>query len=277
MPKGKNALISSLQNSRIKQLTKLAKRRERDQQRITLVEGVREIKHALAAGVIPVEGYICIERLDDEGRQLLTALTILAEEHPITLFEVAPAVFEKIAYRGESGGLLLTIPYIDQPLNNLPLSVIPFIVVVEGVEKPGNLGAILRTADAAGVDAVIVCAGATDLHNPNVVRASLGALFTVPVAEVAAPDLIDWLHREEILIVAADPAAAIYHMAAPLTGPVAVVMGSEAHGLTTRWQSAADIRVKIPMRGHVDSLNLSTATAVLLYEVVRQRLMLPQP
>ncbi len=270
-------MISSLQNNRIKQLAKLAKRRERDQQRITVVEGVREISQALAAGVNPVEGYICVERLDNEGRQIVAALTALAQKRSLTLFEVTPAVFEKIAYRGESGGLLLTIPYVDQPLHNLPLSGIPFIVVVEGVEKPGNLGAILRTADAAGVDAVIVCAGATDLHNPNVVRASLGALFTVPVAEVATEDLIDWLHKQKIAIVAADPMATIYHMTTPLTGPVAIVMGSEAQGLTALWQSVADFRVKIPMRGQIDSLNLSTATAVLLYEVVRQRLMLTQP
>jgi len=265
-------VITSLQNSRIKQLAKLAKRRERDQQRITVVEGLREIRQALAAGVIPVEGYICAELLDEEGRQLVTTLTALAEESDLTLFDVTTAVFAKIAYRGESGGLLLTIPYLDQPLNELPLSATPFIVIIEGVEKPGNLGAILRTADAAGVDAVVVCAGATDLHNPNVVRASLGALFTIPVAEAATTDLIAWLKQQAIPVVAADPAATTYHMAAPLTGPVAIVMGSEAHGLTELWHEAADLRVKIPMRGHVDSLNLSTATAILLYEVVRQRL-----
>lgn len=269
-------MISSLQNNRIKQLAKLTKRRERDQLRVTVVEGVREIKHALATGLIPLEGYICADRLDDEGRQLVATLTMLAHRSALTLFEVTPTVFEKIAYRGESGGILLTIPYIDQPLNNLSLSETPFIIVIEGVEKPGNLGAILRTADAAGVDAVIVCAGATDLHNPNVVRASLGALFTIPVAEVATQDLIAWLHGQKIPIVAADPAATRYHMTAPFTDPVAIVMGSEAHGLTAPWHSAADIRVKIPMRGQVDSLNLSTATAILLYEVVRQRLMLTQ-
>jgi TrmH family RNA methyltransferase len=264
--------ITSLQNNRIKQLAKLTKRRERDQQRLTTVEGVREIGQALAAGVVPLTVYFCSERLDETGQRLLAQLTGLAQTGTTELVEVTTAVFEKIAYRGESGGLLLTIPYVDQPLAQLPLTPNPFLVVVEGVEKPGNLGAILRTADAAGVDAVIVCAGATDLHNPNVVRASLGALFTLPVAEVAGQELIGWLHAQGIQIVAADPAANTYHIAAQLTGPVAIVMGSEADGLSAQWLRAADLTVKIPMRGRVDSLNLSAATAVLLYEVVRQRL-----
>jgi TrmH family RNA methyltransferase len=269
--------ISSLQNPRIKQLAKLTKRRDRDRARTTIVEGVRESRHALAAGIIPVEVYFCPPHLQTEGHTLLAELTTLAATAPITLIEVTAAVFEKLAYRGESGGLVMTIPYIDQPLTALTFSPNPFVVVVEGVEKPGNLGAILRTADAAGVDAVLVCAGATDLHNPNVVRASLGALFTVPIAEVATATLIAWLRQQHIQIVAADPAAAHYHMDAQLAGPVAIVMGSEAYGLTDEWLTAADQRVKIPMRGRVDSLNLSAATAVMLYEVVRQRYKLTKP
>lgn len=263
--------VTSLQNQRIKQLGKLAKRRDRDRERITIVEGVREIRQALAAGVIPHEVYICPPHLQAEGQSLLAQLIDLAATSPVTLIEVTAAVFEKLAYRGESGGLVMTIPYIHQPLTTLALSGNPFVVVVEGVEKPGNLGAILRTADAAGVDAVLVCAGATDLHNPNVIRASLGALFTVPIAEVATPTLIAWLQQKQIQIVAADPAASQVHMDAQLAGPVAVVMGSEAYGLTAAWLAVADQRVKIPMRGRVDSLNLSAATAVMLYEVVRQR------
>lgn len=269
--------ISSLQNHRIKQLVNLKRRRERDRGRVTVVEGVREIGHALAAGIVPLEVYCCLDYCDEEGQQLFGALEALASSHQTTIRLVTPAVFAKIAYRGESGGLLMTIPYIANDLDRLPLSPNPFLVIVEGVEKPGNLGAILRTADAVNVDGVIVCAGATDLHNPNVIRASLGALFTVPIVETDTDLLIDWLHRREIQIVAADPMATTYHMDAPLGDPVAIVMGSEAFGLTPQWMRVADVSVKIPMFGTVDSLNLSVATAVLLYEAVRQRLNLTKP
>ena len=143
--------------------------------------------------------------------------------------------------------------------------------MIDRPEKPGNLGAILRTADAAGVDGVIVCGG-VDLHNPNVVRASLGALFTVPVAEAGAAEAIAWFTAHGIRIIATTPDAVTRYTAVDLTGPVAVVMGSEAEGLSAPWLAAADERVMIPMAGAVDSLNLATSTALLLYEVVRQRI-----
>jgi TrmH family RNA methyltransferase len=191
--------------------------------------------------------------------------------HAPALFEVTPEVFARLAYREGSDGLLLVIPYLDRALSQIPLSTTPFLCIIEGVEKPGNLGAILRTADAAGVDGVIVCSGATDLHNPNVVRASLGALFTVPVAECTSAEAIDWLHEHDIRIVATTPEAPISYFNTDLTGPTAVVMGNEAHGLGEAWLAAANEAVSIPMHGAADSLNLATATALLLYEVVRQR------
>lgn len=282
--------LSSLQNNRIKTLVKLSKRRERDARRVTLVEGAREIFHLLEAGLLPEEVYVCPALLDSETQPLLSRLQ-QSHEHlsakmsavspllttaalavaPPEFIEVTPPVFEKIAYRA-SGGLLLVLPYVNQPLTSLPLSHTPLVVVIEGVEKPGNLGAILRTADAVGVDAVIVCAGATDLHNPNVVRASLGALFTLPIAEVGVDELRAWLTAHQIHIVAADPAATIYYAAHDFSVPTAVVMGSEAHGLSQSWLTGADAIVKIPMHGVVDSLNLSAATAVILYEALRQRM-----
>lgn len=268
-----SVIISSLQNARIKNLVKLGKRRTRDEQRLTLVEGTREIGHALTAGITPVEVYHCLElATDPESRALAVHCEQLARQGKTTLYAVTPAVYRKIAYREESGGLLLVTPYLTQPLAALPLRAAPFLAVIEGVEKPGNLGAILRTADAAGVDGVIVCAGATDVHNPNVVRASLGALFTVPIAEAGAREVITWLHQQQIRIMAASPDGPCAYTAPDLQQPVAVVMGSEAHGLGPAWLAAADAIVQIPMRGVVDSLNLSAATAILLYEVVRQRL-----
>jgi TrmH family RNA methyltransferase len=146
----------------------------------------------------------------------------------------------------------------------------PFLAVIDRPEKPGNLGAILRTADAAGVDGVIV-SGGVDVHNPNVVRASLGTIFTVPVAEATVDTAIAWLRQHDIRLVATTPEAVTPYTAVDLTGPVAIVMGNEAEGLSAQWLAAADLHVVIPMFGQADSLNLATATALLLYEVVRQR------
>lgn len=264
--------ISSLQNQRIKEVLKLNKRSVRDQRRVTVVEGMREVSHALANGVIPTEAYLCRDLASAEGQAQFDALVDkLASLGTPQLFAVTPEVFAKMAYREASDGILLVIPYMGRQLDEIALGASPFLVVIEGVEKPGNLGAILRTADAAGVDGVIVCAGATDLHNPNVVRASLGALFTVPVVEIASARAISWLHDNGMAIVATLPAAATRYTALDLTGPVAIVMGSETDGLGSDWQAAADHQVSIPMFGATDSLNLATATALLLYEVVRQR------
>ena len=266
-------LISSLQNTRIKELVKLAKRRDRDERRVTIVEGTREIGHALHAGIVPLEVYLCPELATGPANQpLIARCEELARQRQTSLVTVTPAVFAKIAYREESGGLLLVIPYVTQPLARLPVANAPFFTVIEGVEKPGNLGAILRTADAAGVDGVIVCAGATDVHNPNVVRASLGALFTVPLAEARTDAVIQWLQQQQIQIVAASPEGTQDYIVPDYRAPVAVVMGSEAYGLAPVWLSAAQAVVRIPMHGAVDSLNLSAATAILLYEVVRQRM-----
>jgi len=274
--------IASPTNPRIKAVVKLADRRTRDAARRTVVEGVREVGLALAAGVAPVEAYVCPELIaGPEAERAARHLVGLAASGMTELFYVSPPVFEKIAYRGNSGGLLLVIAYPNPSLDALTFRAAPFVVVVEEAEKPGNLGAVLRTADAAGVDALIVPtlsgSAGTDLHNPNVIRASLGAYFTVPTVAAPAGEAIAWLRRQGIALVATTPAAETLYTAADLTGPVAVVMGSEAWGLSETWLAAADARVRIPMAGQVDSLNLSAATALLLYEVVRQRGASPRP
>lgn len=261
--------ITSLQNQRIKEVIKLGKRAVRDERRLTTVEGLREANHALQSGVTPVEAYLCPPLL--RGKEAERLITQLAANQTTQLFEVPPELFAKLAYREESDGIFLVIPYLEHCLDSLPLSTPPFLCVIEGVEKPGNLGAILRTADAAGVDGVILCAGATDLHNPNVIRASLGAIFTVPVVETPTKQAIQWLQEQQIAIIAATPAAPTPYTHTNLTRPVAIVMGSEANGLGPAWLAAAAATVSIPMFGLADSLNLATATALLLYEVVRQR------
>ena len=179
-----------------------------------------------------------------------------------------------MAYRGGSEGLLLVVPYTSLTLADLGGSPAPFLVIIDGIEKPGNLGAILRTADAAGVDGLILTSDegtGTDIYNPNVIRASLGAIFTVPVLSKPALETIAWLKAEGIMIVATSPEAAQVFTAASLIGPIAIVLGSEAYGLGATWLDAADQKVRIPMFGKVDSLNVSVSTALLLYEALRQR------
>lgn len=271
-----STLITSTRNARIKEVIKLAKRRVRDARGLTVVEGVREVERALACGILPTEAYVCPELAERAGAtSILAQLYNKAGQDPLRLYEVTPDVFAKIAYRGDSGGILLVIPYFERPLHSMPLSTAPFLVVVEGAEKPGNLGAILRTADAAGVDGVIVCTApgqsATDVHNPNAIRASLGTVFSVPIAQTTSACALQWLRENSVATIATTPEATLRYTDADLTGPTAILVGSEADGLSDLWLAAAAQRVVIPMHGIADSLNLSTATALLLYEVVRQR------
>lgn len=263
--------ITSLQNNRIKDLLKLAKHSEREQRRVTVVEGERECTHALAAGIVPIKAYICPPLLDAPSRALAEKLAVLDAKRKTLLMEVTPEVFAKIAYRDDSGGILLVIPYLANQLRDFTPTAPAFVAIIEGVEKPGNLGAILRTADAAGVQAVIVTAGVTDIHNPNVIRASLGALFTLPVFESPIAETVLWLRQRNIQIVAATPEATQLYTSVDYTLPTAIVMGSEANGLSLAWRVAATALVTIPMFGVMDSLNLSTSTALMLYEVIRQR------
>ncbi len=268
--------ITSPQNPRVKRVVRLNDRRARDEAGQTVVEGVREVGLALGRGVVPAEAYLCPELIDGpQAEAAAERLKALAAAGASEVFHVSPDVFGRLAYRGESGGLLLVIPYRSPGLDELTFRAAPFLVVVEEAEKPGNLGAVLRTADAAGVDAVIVPAPpdskGTDLHNPNVIRASLGAYFTVPAVSAGNDAAIAWLRGRGVAIVATTPAAETLYTDADLSGPVAVVIGSEAWGLSEAWLAAADVRVRIPMHGRVDSLNLSASAALLMYEVVRQR------
>lgn len=268
--------ISSLGNDHVKRVVKLNNRRFRKKHQLSIVEGVREISRALENNVQPREVYLCPELIQEPASQNIATQFIDNERNAAyKLFEVTPQVFEKIAYRGKSGGILLVIPIENKHLEDLQIEQTPFLAIIEGVEKPGNLGGILRTADAAGVDGVIICGdqdqSETDIYNPNVIRASLGALFSVPTISVDNGRLLDWLQNNNIHIIATTPAATQAYTATDMTGPTAIVMGSEAHGLSEAWLTAAHQQVTIPMFGTVDSLNLSVSTGLLLYEVVRQR------
>jgi TrmH family RNA methyltransferase len=267
--------ITSLQNPRVKNVVRLSNRRHRDRQQQTVVEGVREATLALRSGIVPDEVFICPEFSGSVERQELDQqLYELAAGGRTRLFEVPPAVFDKMAYRAGSGGVLLVIPYLKRTLQDIAPGGNPLVAVVDGAEKPGNLGAILRTADAAGLDALLLTAdepGGTDIHNPNVIRASLGAFFSIPVVTVTMEQALRWLQENGITTVATTPDAQQVYTAVNLAGPTAIIMGSEAAGLGRQWLDAADIQARIPMTGWVDSLNLSVSTALLLYEALRQR------
>jgi TrmH family RNA methyltransferase len=259
--------ITSLQNSRIKLAVRLRQRRDREREGLMLVEGGDELRLALAAGARP-QTLFTAPGARDSGPDGLPALARAAGAE---LIEVTAPVFEKMSYRDNPDGWLAIVPIVRRALADLTLSAMPLVLVAEAVEKPGNLGAMLRTADAAGVDAVVVCDPATDIYNPNVVRASRGTLFTVPVVTAPSAEALIWLRSRAVQVVAATPQAALPYTRADLRRPSAIVVGTEDAGLTPAWLAQADVAVQIPMRGRVNSLNVAASAALLLYEAVRQR------
>jgi RNA methyltransferase, TrmH family len=262
-------LITSTANPRVKAAARLRDRRGRNDQGRIIIDGVREISLALAAGVELVELFFFQELCQDAEHQ---AILQQAGQGRGDLIEVSPLVMEKLAYGNRVEGIVAVAAAPRRTLADLVLPADAFVAVIEGVEKPGNLGAILRTADAAGVAAVIVAGGITDLYNPNAIRASLGAVFTVPVCCASAAQTLDWLRRHRSRIFAARIDGAIDYTAVDFRGPAAIVLGSEASGLTSTWHGEDIVAVKLPMHGQVDSLNLSATAAVLFYEALRQRL-----
>jgi TrmH family RNA methyltransferase len=260
--------ITSPANPRIKQLVALRRRRGREQSAVTLVEGLAEVQLALAAGVRPEALYYCPELSGPAALGLADEAGAAGAE----VIRVSRAVFEKVSYREGPDGWLAVVPAVPSDLGRLRLTERPLVLVCVGLEKPGNLGAILRTADAAGVEAVIAADPVTDWANPNVVRASKGTLFSVPVASADTPHVLDWIAAHGLQIVAATPGASRLVTEADLTGPTVIAVGAEQAGLSARWLERADVRVRIPMFGRADSLNVSTSAAIITYEAVRQRM-----
>ena len=260
--------ITSLQNPRVKQLVKLRDRRPRDEAGVFLVEGYREIRRALEKGVALAEIYFSPEWFLGENEPALIAQARAAGAQA---FELTKETFAKVAYRERPDGLLAVAPQWRRTLEELKLPAAPFLLVVEAIEKPGNLGTILRSADAAGCDAVIVCDPVTDIFNPNVVRASTGVLFSVPLVVAESTQVHAWLKAKQVRTVATTPAAEKLYTDANLTGPLAVIMGSEQYGLSDFWLKNSDLPVRIPMAGQADSLNVAMATIITLFEAVRQR------
>jgi len=264
--------ITSLQNPRVKQVLALRDRRDRDKTGLFIIEGYRELLRAL-------EGQWKIDILfycpslflgSNEG-----ALIQRIAAHGGKTLECSPAVFQKLSYRDRPDGLVGIAPKKSESFSeftqNLAEKKNPFLVVAEAIEKPGNLGTILRSSDAVALDGLIVCDRCTDIYNPNVVRASVGTLFTVPVVEAKGEETLQWLKSQGIAILAATPSAEKEFTQVDMRGPLAIAVGTEQLGLSERWMKNADLQVRIPMHGVADSLNVAMATTLLLYEALRQR------
>ncbi|MFD2718284.1 TrmH family RNA methyltransferase [Hymenobacter monticola] len=272
MPFAPSDRLSSPQNPRIKQLLKLQqKSTERRALGLTLVEGLRELSIAVDAGVPVATFYTCPELAGETGLAELKSLFAGKKDAP-EWFEVSRPVFEKVAYREGSDGLLAVLKTPARTLSDLRLPANPLVLVLEAVEKPGNLGAILRTADAAPVDAVLIGDPRTDLFNPNTIRSSIGCVFSVPVVAAPMAEVLGFLREKGIRSYAAalTPKAHSY-LECDFRQPTALVLGTEADGLTPAAQAACDETIIIPMMGRIDSLNVSVAGAVLAFEAVRQR------
>jgi TrmH family RNA methyltransferase len=261
-------IITSKQNATVKALGNLRRRRERERAGVTIVDGFEELSCALDSGVTIEHLYYCPELMGGAAQQNRLE-ELLAAGTPAT--EFSRDVFEKVAYREGSDGWLATVPAIRTGLGHLELKENPLILVCEAVEKPGNLGAMLRTADAAGADALISTESVTDWANPNVIRASKGAVFAVSVADTTNDELRAWLVKNNIAVIASTPDTDIPYTKPDLTKGVALFVGSEKYGLTDFWLKGEGTNVVIPMHGKVNSLNVATSGALLLYEALRQR------
>lgn len=255
-------LISSTQNPKVKHLLALQQKSQlRRKEGLIVVEGARELGHCIDAGLKPKTIFYCpalfnIDKLSTNDAQLI---------------EVSQEVYDKIAYRGSTEGVIAIVQGHQLTLNELKLGKNPLIIVLEGVEKPGNIGAVLRSADAAQATAVIVCDPLTDLYNPNLIRSSIGAIFTVPCVACSSDECIEFLKTNNITILTAQLQDSELYYNTDMRQGTAIVMGTEATGLTNVWREAADAHIRIPMKGALDSLNVSVSAAILLFEAVRQR------
>lgn len=264
--------ITSGQNPKIKTLLALQeKSRTRRKEGLFVVEGRRELEHCLNAGYKAKTVFMCPEIISPGDFEKIYDKACTEDGNGPAVIEIPAVLYDKIAYRGGTEGIMAEIESKEKDLDSLNIGKNPLIIVLESVEKPGNLGAVLRSADACGADAVIICDPQTDLYNPNLIRSSIGAIFTVPVAAASSEDTIKWLKGNNIRIYTAQLQDSEWYYDTDMKGGTAIIMGTEATGLTDIWRQAADAHIKIPMLGQLDSLNVSVSAAILLYEAVRQR------
>jgi len=261
-------VISSIQNPLIKKiLTLREKPRERRREGQIVIEGVREITLAAHACFTLLTLLHCPDILPEENvTQLISDTRVSCD-----IIEISREVYNRLAYRKDSGGLIACARPVKKTLTDLKLPTNPLLLVLETVEKPGNLGAILRTADAACLSAVIICDTQTDLYNPNTIRASLGAIFTNQIVVASSTETISWLQESKIAGFATALSGKSWYHEVDFSLPAAIIMGSEATGLSDQWLTSAEVLIKIPMLGKVDSLNVSTSAAIVIFEAMRQR------
>jgi TrmH family RNA methyltransferase len=262
-------IITSPSNQRLKSLTALRRRRVREESGLTLIEGFEELALALEAGVLPQAVYYCPELMLDPASQLAVVTDVAARG--VDTVQLGRAAFERVAYREGPDGFLAVVGSVARACADLAVGRDALTLLCQGVEKPGNLGAMLRTADAAGVEAVIAADPVTDWGNPNLVRASKGTVFSVPVCSDSTAATIGWLQERGIALVATTPDTDLDYTDVDYTGPVAIAVGAEKYGLTDEVLAAAAYRVRIPMVGRANSLNVATSAAIVIYEAVRQR------
>ena len=282
----KKEIITSAQNPKIKNLLLLQeKSKARREQGLFVVEGRRELEHCLEAGFKVHTVFVCPAIAGEEALSSAKKIADATERasspakpflhHPVLaeapVIEIPEQLYRKVAYRESTEGIIAEVEYRALTLENLQLPENPLIMVLEAVEKPGNLGAVLRSADAAGADAVIICDPLTDLYNPNLIRASIGAVFTVPTVAASSEETIGFLKARGIQILTAQLQDSSLYYDVDMRRGTALVMGTEATGLTQAWREAADVHIRIPMLGRLDSLNVSVSAAILLFEAVRQR------
>ncbi len=260
--------ITSPQNPRLKNAAKLRTRRGREKQNRIIIDGFREVGHAIDASTEITELFGCMSILNKEKRQRFEEL---AQRAKTEVFNVDTHVFNKLAFGDRAEGVVAVARKPNASLDQLNLPDSPLIGVIESIEKPGNVGAVIRSADGAGLDAVIVVSGGTDLYNPNAIRASLGGIFSMNVADASAQETILWLEQNNIKILAARVDGAQSYTKVDFKQPAAIVLGSEAHGLSSEWNRPSVASIALPMHGKLDSLNISASAAVLFYEARRQR------
>ncbi len=262
-------IITSIQNPKIKNLKKLEKASERKAQQLFVVEGLREAVLANRAGYAVHQVFICEELMKPDKNYSPNEL--LTQQPSPAIYYTNREVYQSLTYRESTEGVIAVVAFKDISLSNLSLRENCLVLVIESVEKPGNLGAMLRTCDAAGVDAVIICDARTDIYNPNVIRSSVGTVFTNSVAVCETKEAIPFLKQKNIIIFAAEPLAEKFHYEQNFRNSTAIIVGTEATGLSEEWMIAADKKIKIPMRGRIDSLNVSVSAGILLFEALRQR------
>lgn len=260
--------ISSIHNPRVKEAAKLRERKGREEQGRIIIDGAREIERAIAGGVELEEVFVCDELVtSDSSRRVVEATSRQRAKQ----LDVPPNVFAKLAFGERAEGIVAVARTPQRSLSSFQPGENPLVGVLAAVEKPGNIGAVVRSADGAGVSALIVADGGTDHYNPNVIRASLGVVFTLPVFSATSREAIDWLREHGLQMFAARVDGASDYAAIDFRAPAAIILGSEAEGLSADWQTADVTSIKLPMLGTADSLNVSCTAAVLFYEARRQR------